>query len=654
MHFADSMYFHSNGKLVDVPDVIKWQPGDAICSVIIPCYNYGRFLKEAIQSVLDQTLENVEVIIVDDGSTDEGTRDVLRSLVGDLRIKLILKGNEGLSEARNTGIRAAKGKYICCLDADDLLHPSYLEHCVYELERDGCRGMVYSWVRLFGDENYIWQTRDFNLAEAMVDNHTSVSAVFRKSDWLLAGKYDRRMRDGYEDWEFWLRIVQLGRKGYAIKAPLFFHRRHGNTMTHDAHSKREQLIATKRELNFKLFNDGAWQHKVAEALQSTDRKMPVLLESLQTKSGGESLLCVLPWLRAGGAETLMLDILQSLSANQHVCVVTTLDDDHVLLPKFQKITNDIFHVPTSTTPEEFGEFLQYLARTRNAESILTSGSLLMYETAPLLQEVGKGQIRIVDILHNESELGHIGNCIKYNAYLAGTIGVSERIVESLANAGIERDKLKCILNGVDGTHTFTPEKKSSPFWLSGESRVKVIGFVGRASNEKRPLLFVELLRQLSNEANVHGLMVTSGYLLSDINKKIQEYGLSNVSIIPDIERSALADIYRQMDILVNVSSVEGMPLTVIEALACGCPVAAMEVGNLGDVIAHGENGILVGKDEFDCLAQALKQYLQKEDEEEGFRARARLSFERLNLQSSDMLRAYENFLEKKFHKENIK
>lgn len=647
--FADSKFLHSTGEVVDIPPEIMWQPGEPMCSVIIPCYNYGHFLREAIQSALDQTLKGVEILVVDDGSTDAETREVLRSLVGDSRIKLLLKGNEGLSESRNMGIRAATGKYICCLDADDILHPSYLEHCVYELESDGYLGMVYSWVRLFGDENYIWQTREFNLNEAMVDNHTSVSAVFRRSDWLLAGKYDRRMEGGYEDWEFWLRIAQLGRKGHAIKAPLFFHRRHGRTMTHDAHDKRQQLIARKKALNFKLFNDDAWRQKIADVIQGSDAKSPAMLQNLQASDSKLTLLCVLPWLKAGGAEILMLDVLHSLSADYHICVLTTLDDDHSLLPKFRKITSDIFHFPANAASDQFVRFIQYLARTRNAWTILTSGSLRMYEVLPLLDNIAPERFRVVDILHNDSELGHFGNCIKYNQHLIATIGVSTRIVTSLANAGIEQSKLKCILNGVDGVYTFTPRVLDFPLVTSIIApQTKVIGFVGRAAAEKRPLLFVELFRQLSKKANVRGLMVCSGYLLEELNAKIEEYGLDNLIVLPEVDRAALVDVYRQMDILVNVSSVEGMPLTVLEALACGCPVAAMEVGNLSEVITHGENGILVGQDQFDELMQELMRYICMPEQIDAFKARARDSFERMGLHSGEMLQVYRNFLERCF------
>lgn len=649
--FSDIYYLHQNGEFVCVPEQIKWQPEGPICSIIIPCYNYGHFLKEAINSALNQTLQNVEVIVVDDGSTDAGTKEVLRTLIGNDRIKVVLKGNEGLSEARNSGIRLATGKYICCLDADDLLHSSYLEHCVYELERDGYRGFVYSWVRLFGTENYIWQTRAFDIKEAMVDNHTSVSAVFRKSDWLLAGQYDRRMEGGYEDWEFWLRIAQLGRKGHVIKSPLFFHRRHGRTMTHDAHEKRQHLIAKKKSLNFRLFNNDVWHDCVVEALTRSDPQCPSSLEKRQVFQG-PSLLCVLPWLKAGGAETLMLDILEKLSEIFHICILTTLDDDHAFYPGFSKITKDIFHFPASSSLDEFVTFVQYLAKTRNAWSILTSGSLQMYEALPLLEKVNPGKFRTVDILHNDSKLGHIGNSIRQNLYLSGTVGVSGQIVESLVKVGIDTKKVRCILNGVDGRGLFTPSTAAiDTLAPSQKMEPRVLGFIGRAAAEKRPLLFVELIHKLSKSLDIHGFMVSSGYMENELRQKIEEYGLTNITLLPEVKREDLPDLYRKFDVLVNVSSIEGMPLTVVEALACGCPVAAMEVGNLSNVITHGENGILVGKDQFDLLVPELINFLSNAETIHKFKSSARLSFDRQKLDLYEMLTAYQEYLSSCFFTE---
>jgi hypothetical protein len=201
-----------------------------LVSVVIPCFNYGHFVKDAVSSALRQTISSLEVIVVDDGSRDSETVRVLENLKTLPRVRLIRQSNAGLPSARNAGIALARGEYICCLDADDTLEPSYVELCIAALELDRSSGFAYSWVQLFGDETGVWRTREFDISEALYDNYTSVSAVFRRDDWLAVGGYRPDMRSGYEDWEFWLRVAALGRRGRLIRSPLFNHRRHGRTM----------------------------------------------------------------------------------------------------------------------------------------------------------------------------------------------------------------------------------------------------------------------------------------------------------------------------------------------------------------------------------------------------------------------------------------
>lgn len=99
-------------------------------SVVIPCYNHRQFVAEAIQSILEQTLQDVEIIVVNDGSTDGETVHILNALERPKTRIIHLPLNVGLPAARNAGIREAQGKYVCCLDADDKLHPTYLEKAV--------------------------------------------------------------------------------------------------------------------------------------------------------------------------------------------------------------------------------------------------------------------------------------------------------------------------------------------------------------------------------------------------------------------------------------------------------------------------------------------------------------------------------------------
>ena len=165
-------------------------------SVIIPCYNYGRYLEEAVDSVLRQTFKDVEIIIVDDGSTEKETLDILNILGGMYpAITIIHQSNGHLSNARNVGIRAAKGEYILPLDADDAIEPTMLERCVSVLDNCPSVGFAYTQVKLFGDRDEVWLSPEYNFYDLLQGNYIVATNLFRKKAWEEVGGYDESMRE---------------------------------------------------------------------------------------------------------------------------------------------------------------------------------------------------------------------------------------------------------------------------------------------------------------------------------------------------------------------------------------------------------------------------------------------------------------------------
>lgn len=210
-----------------------------LVSIVIPCYNYGKYITEAIASVQNSTYPNIEIIVINDGSTDEYTLQVLASLPDE--VKVIHQQNMGLPETRNNGFREAKGKYVLPLDADDLIAPSFLEIGVHLLERCPQYAFVYSEVQLFGNENHIWYTGEYNLYELLLHNIIPATALLRRAAWERVGGYDVQMRRGYEDWELWIRLGLNGFYGKKIKKTLFFYRKHGPSMLAESKQYRGEL-----------------------------------------------------------------------------------------------------------------------------------------------------------------------------------------------------------------------------------------------------------------------------------------------------------------------------------------------------------------------------------------------------------------------------
>ncbi|GHV55203.1 glycosyl transferase [Deltaproteobacteria bacterium] len=194
-------------------------------SIIIPCYNDGKYLPEAIASAKAQTYSNGEIIVIDDHSTDVATLDVLREMA--TRGVTVLQtplGKKGAAAARNTGIQAAIGEFILPLDADDKIEPSYVEKAVAVLDSRPAVGICYCKARMFGLKHGSWKLPLYSWDNILMKNMIFATALFRRADWAAVGGYDETLTIGLEDYAFWLHIISLGREVYSIEEELFFYR----------------------------------------------------------------------------------------------------------------------------------------------------------------------------------------------------------------------------------------------------------------------------------------------------------------------------------------------------------------------------------------------------------------------------------------------
>jgi GT2 family glycosyltransferase/glycosyltransferase involved in cell wall biosynthesis len=218
-----------------------------LVSIIIPCFNQACYLPDAVGSVIIQAFDDWECIIVNDGSSDN-TSDVAKQLIAqfpDRKIRLLEKNNGGLPDARNTGIAASSGQYWLPLDADDRIAPSYLEKALKIFNEHPDVGFVYSHIQHFGEKHDLYVLPEFD-ANTIVhtDNTACVCSLVRRSVWENVGGYNAEMREGYEDWDFWVGCIENGWKGYRIPEPLFFYRKRTASMLTGSNQKREKLIAT--------------------------------------------------------------------------------------------------------------------------------------------------------------------------------------------------------------------------------------------------------------------------------------------------------------------------------------------------------------------------------------------------------------------------
>lgn len=226
-------------------------------SVVIPCFNLGKYINEAVDSVLRQTYRDFEIIVVNDGSDDKETISVINK-ISNPKITVLNTENQGLASARNNGIKIARGRYIVALDADDMIAPTYLEKAVDVFTDRKDIGFVTPWVKWFGEMESVYQTKELDLKNCFNENSTAVASVFRKKAWEEVNGYDPHMPYcGYEDWDFWISISKKGWKNHVIKEALFFYRKRKGSMLSESDKRRSKILSYMLDKHNDIFDKHA-------------------------------------------------------------------------------------------------------------------------------------------------------------------------------------------------------------------------------------------------------------------------------------------------------------------------------------------------------------------------------------------------------------
>ena len=193
-------------------------------SVVIPSFNGRDMVRDTVAFALSHGHPEVEVVVVDDGSTDPVTMVALEQIKAEGRAKVIAQENRGPSGARNRGIDEAAGDYILPLDHDDEIHPDYAAKAAAVLDARPEVGIVYARVERFGASTGEWSHGDFAIGRMLMGNVIHASAMFRRADWIAVGGYSEEMRRGWEDHDFWLNILGVGREVVHLDEVLFRYR----------------------------------------------------------------------------------------------------------------------------------------------------------------------------------------------------------------------------------------------------------------------------------------------------------------------------------------------------------------------------------------------------------------------------------------------
>jgi glycosyltransferase involved in cell wall biosynthesis len=419
----------------------RWEPSKPIVSVVIPCYNYGHFLEEALESIYQQTLQDFEIIVVDDGSDDPHTLALLSMLSGP-KLSLMRQDNQGISIARNTGIRSAEGKYICCLDADDALERTYLEKTAALLESQPDVGFAYSWVQRFGDADDVYHTQPFNLNNLLAYNLVSVSAVFRREAWERVGGYWPNMRPGYEDWEFWIQLASRGYLGRLIPEPLLFHRKHDQSKLDRAVHHHAELIEKIRTRHAGLYRNPRRVEQIEEQYGNRLVDHPFINISRTEQyfcEDREVKATVILGERPG--DSLWKNVAHQDGTNSHEgnlegAVLTTLRGDAAADPSFDSVNCPVYHLPHFLPPHTWADFILNFVDARRVDRLYLVASNVAHSLLPELRS-RSSELEIFELVQSPPDPSYIETLNQDMEYLDEIRALTAESRRALEGLGVD-------------------------------------------------------------------------------------------------------------------------------------------------------------------------------------------------------------------------
>jgi glycosyltransferase involved in cell wall biosynthesis len=219
-------------------------------AVVIPCFDDGATLGAAVASVAIQN-EPVELVVVDDGSSDPATLALMDAMEA-AGTRVVHQANAGLGLARMAGVAATSAPYVLPLDADDLLVPGAVAALADRLDADSRAAAAWGWYQRFGDESTIQPTApSLDAWQITHQNELPATALLRRA--ALAETPGWRLKGGYEDWDLWMSLAERGWSGTSTGRVVYRYRREGTRMGHEALGRHEQIVAELRRLHPDLF-----------------------------------------------------------------------------------------------------------------------------------------------------------------------------------------------------------------------------------------------------------------------------------------------------------------------------------------------------------------------------------------------------------------
>lgn len=617
-------------------------------TIITPFYNTDSVFRETARSVFAQSLQDFEWLIVDDGSSDSGALAMLLEIQdSDPRVKVITQQNGGPSAARNTAFQHSIGRYLCLLDSDDMIEPTFIEKCLWFLESNPEFGFCNSWSVNFGDENFLW-TIGFERGKAHLDaNSGPPISVIRRAVFEAGGGFDESIRFGHEDWDFWLSVANAGYWGHTLPEYLEWYRKRTSgryqqiMQTASVNKEFEALIANKYRGLPQRFPTPTI--RPPEAYETVADDLP--FENILSRPGNtQGILFLVPWMVTGGADKVNLDWVAALSGSGYqVTICATLDANHQWLSEFSKLTPDIFALPNFLRCADYPRFLRYLIASRGIGTVLITGSTFGYLVSPYLR-AHFPNVTFVDLCHVEEPHwmngGHPRFALGYQEILDLNLVTTASLRTWMIGRGGDPTRIAVCHSGIDVSKldSSPSAKMRARDTLSLLPDVPVVVFAGRICEQKRPLLLADILQGLvARGAEFQALIIGDGELRQALESRLEEFGLfPRVRMLGTLGHDAWLQALAAADVFLLPSMYEGISVALLEAMGMAVVPVTAAVGGQDEAVGN-DCGVLVPRSEheLDSYVEAVSRLLSDNTSRYAMGQAARKKiFEEFSLQAS--------------------
>lgn len=584
-------------------------------SIVTAVDGPGDTLHELARCVLGQSFQHWEWLVVGAAGIDSGLR-ASREL-DDPRIGFVAlpAGKRGRAAARNAGCLAAQAAYLCILDGEDLIEPTFLEKSLWHLATHPEFAFANAW-SVRPDARPPLSTRGFEERERFFDEQLVAGPfVVRRGAHVQAGGFPETSEDGPEDRTYWWRHAEHGAWGSTIPEYLTWHRRRG---------PHADAGAAERELR----SSGVTRRPRAPdaRVPRIDPRPPGPYATVTVTSpvdnplgkppGVRRVLLIFPRFVVGGADKFTIDLVARLTARgNEVTVCTTLGDDNPWLPRVAHATPDVFPLPTFLRRPDYPRFLLYLIDSRQIDVVLISHSDLGYQLVPFLR-AHRPEVACVDYSHIEAPDWNNGG------YPRAAVGCHELLDLSLVSTrhlkdwmvkrGAQEARIQVVHTNID-TDAWKPNAPVTTAVrseLGFGAELPVILYAARLTARKQPHVFAEVIRRLAeDEGRSFGCVVAGdGDELPALRRFVVEHRLdARVRLLGWVSPERMRDLQAAADIFFLPSRHEGLSMALFEAMAMETVPVSAAVGGQDELVTPA-CGILVevGDTEIDRYVEALR------------------------------------------------